>query len=118
MTTDERNWCRCPSPLPPKTAPHTWTCSACGGERRYHESLRIQKGACVSQCGECRYDAEQRGERAPQTLVRFVVSTRQLAGDFRDSNTYLMCDPCIDAEITRQSTADVFDGRPAKVGAA
>lgn len=109
----EKNWCRCPDPLPPKTERFSqeWKCSVCGGERRYHEKISVQRGGIVSRCGECRYEAERTGKTVAPTLCRAVTYTTQLAGELRERETYYLCDPCIDAEIKYCSTADIFDGR-------
>lgn len=111
--TDTKNWCRCPSPLPPKTEPHgrDWICSACGGERRYHEKMTIGNGGIVARCGECMYDARRTGAKVSPTFCRLVTCTTQLAGEIRSTDTYQMCDPCVDQEIARQHTADIIDGR-------
>lgn len=115
LAVEKPIWCRCGDPLPPKTEPfgREWTCSACGGQRRYHEKLVVQNGGIVGQCGECAYALRKRGKRAPLTSVRAVTCTTQLAGEIRERHTYYLCDPCIDAEIARQKSADVLDGRRA-----
>lgn len=113
---DPKPFCRCASPLPPRIDPRAgvwWSCSACEHERRYMEAIRVQRGGAVTRCGNCRYEAEKQNPPAsvPLTLCRMVTQQTALAGEYRESNTYWLCDPCIDAEIARFPDADVFDGR-------
>lgn len=109
-------WCRCPSPLPPKTEQCSleWKCSACFRDRRYMERIEVQNGGIVGRCGECRWTA--RGKKRPEgsvppTLCRLVTCTTQLAGELRERNTYYLCDDCTDQEIARNPDADVVDTR-------
>lgn len=111
----EKAFCRCADPLPPRKEPHgpDWSCSVCGHQRRYMEAIRVQRGGGVARCGNCRYEAEKQKPPASvaPTLCRMVTQRTALAGEYRESNTYWLCDPCIDEEIARFPDADLFDGR-------
>lgn len=113
MTATAKVWCRCPDPLPPRTERfgNDWSCSACGHQRRYMERIAVQRGGCVGRCGDCRYEARKTGAKVPPTLCRMVTMRTCMAGEFRSSETYLMCDRCIDAELARHPDADIVDGR-------
>jgi hypothetical protein len=104
------NVCRC-DPLPPV---EDWTCTGCGQRRRYVEKISVQRGGIVSRCGDCRYEALRTKDIVPLTLCRAFAMTTLLAGELRETNTYYLCDPCINAEIARFHDADVTDGREAR----
>jgi hypothetical protein len=94
------DWCRCEALVPRN---RDWSCPLCDKRRRYHERLSVGNSAVIGTCGEC---------RTRTITVRFVTCNTALAGDHRQSHTYLMCDPCIDKEIVRQRDADIEDHRP------
>lgn len=77
------------------------------------EKISIGRGGIVSRCGNCRYEAQRTGAKVPLTLCRFVTCTTLLAGEFRSSDTYHLCDACADDEVKQNPDADVIDGREA-----
>lgn len=96
----EDKWCRCAA-LVPKNS--DWSCPLCGKMRRYNERLSVGNTAVIGTCGDCRTRA---------STLRMVTCRTALAGEHRSSDTYWMCDPCIDKEIVRQRDADIDDQRP------
>lgn len=103
--------CRC-DPLP-EMSEKPWICGGCGNRRRYYERIAVQNGGIVSTCGDCRYEA--RPKKVAPTLCRAITFTRLLAGRWRDTETYYLCDKCIDGYIAQGKDAEVLDGRSASL---
>lgn len=102
-TAKNDKWCRCAA-LVPRNA--DWSCPVCEKKRRYNERLSVGNSLVIARCGEC---------GSGPKMVRLVTCATALAGEYRRSHTYRMCDPCIDKEIVRQRDADIEDFRPVAV---